>query len=43
MDELKKSAGITPTDSRTASLVEVNRETGQKREFEICDLHQKVD
>jgi hypothetical protein len=43
MEELKNINEITSPDNRTTSFVVVNRETGQKREFRICDLHEEVD
>jgi len=43
MEELKKINEITSPDSRTTSFVIVNWETGQKREFSICDLHEQVE
>jgi len=43
MERLKKINEITSPDTRTTSFVIVNRETGQKREFRICDLHEEVE
>jgi hypothetical protein len=43
MEELKKLNEMTLPDSRTTSFVVRNRETGQVREFSICDLHEEVE
>ena len=43
MEELKKLSEINSPDSRNTSFVIINRETGQKKEFCICDLHGEVD
>ena len=43
MEKLKEINEITSPDSRTTSFVIVNRETGQKREFRICGLHEEVE
>jgi len=43
MERLKKLDEIMAPDSRTTSFVIVNRETGQKREFGISDLHEQVE
>ena len=43
MEELKKLSEINSPDSRTTGFVMVNRETGQKRPFCICDLHGEVE
>ena len=43
MEKLKKLNEINSPDNRTASFVRVNRETGQRKEYCICDLHGDVD
>ena len=43
MEELKNLNEITSPDNRTTSFVTFNRETGRKREFSICDLHEQVE
>jgi hypothetical protein len=43
MEEFKKLEEVMMPDGRTTSFVLVNRETGQKREFEISDLHEQVE
>jgi hypothetical protein len=43
MEELKKLEEITMPDSRTLGFVIYNRETGQKRPFDIKDLHEQVE
>jgi hypothetical protein len=43
MEEFKKLEEVTSADGRTTSFVLVNRETGQKREFGIGDLHEEVE
>ena len=43
MEELKKLKEINSPDSRTTGFVIVNRETGEKREFNIRDLHEEVE
>jgi hypothetical protein len=43
MEKLKKLKEIMMPDGRTSSFVIVNRETGQKREFGISDLHEQIE
>ena len=43
MEKLKNINEITSPDGRTTNFVIINRETGQKREFRICDLHEEVE
>ncbi len=43
MEELKKLSEINSPDSRTTGFVRVDRETGQKKEYCICDLHGDVE
>jgi hypothetical protein len=43
MEDLKKLEEITSPDSRTKGFAIFNRETGQKREFGIKDLHEQVE
>lgn len=43
MEELKSLEEITSPDNRTRMFVIRNRETGQKREFGIKDLHEEIE
>lgn len=43
MEKLKKLSEINSPDSRTTGFVRVNWETGQKKEYCICDLHGDVE